>query len=198
MAIEMVRCRAEVTFGGISVATPFVLSFNVNQSRSQFSSFSASLKISHDEIGGGFIGSVVSIYAGVYGNLNKIFTGYLKKSTISPCYDDPKYVILNISGADSLSLLQGKSYTRRSRATKGVWVTIDSVVTPGLKSGKFKYVSEPTLTTSTDEPKDPTYIGTSDITLIGERVPTNSPDQQTVQVNVTKVVWDSQSQVEVV
>lgn len=187
MAIEMVKCRAEVSLGGITVRTPYVLSFNVNKSRSNFSTFNASLKVSHDEIGGGFVGSMVTINAGVAGNLNTIFTGYIKKSTISPCYDDPKYVLLNVNGEDALSLLQGKSYTRRSRATKGTWVTIDSVVTPGLKSGKFKYVTEPTIIVSPDEPSKVNYVSTSDITKIGEMPPNTALEKQEVAIIAKKV-----------
>ncbi len=165
MAIEMVKCRAEIEFGGIVVRTPYVQNFNVTKSRSQFSTFSASLKVSHDDVRGGFTGSLIKIRAGVDNRLNKIFTGYIKNSTISPCYDDPKYVVLNLNGADVMSMLQGKSYTRRSRATKGTWVTIDSLVTPGLKSGKFTYTNEPTLETSTDKPSSTSSIGVSDLTL---------------------------------
>ena len=186
MTIEMVRCRAEIEFGGIVVRTPYVLSFSVNKSRSQFSTFNASLKVSHEDVGGGFMGAVVTIRAGVYGNLNTIFTGYVKKSTISPCYDDPKYVLLNISGADALSVLQGKSYTRRSRATQGVWVTIDSVVTPGLKSGKFKYVSEPTLEVSPDVPTFTGHISATDITTLGEEAPTKGDNIKAV-INIDSV-----------
>ncbi len=146
MAIEMVKIRAKVSIGRLSVETPYVQSFNVRKQRGQVSSFDASLKVSHDEISGSMTGGNVVISAGENSASETIFTGICKVAKISPCYDDPKYVILSISGVDQLSLLQGKRYTRRCRSTTSTWVAITGVVREGFKSGKFTYKNEPMIT----------------------------------------------------
>jgi len=145
MPIDRVKVRATITIGSLSVSTPFVQSFNVTKTRGQPSSFSASMKVGHDQVSGTITGDNVSIRAGGDGALKQIFTGIVKQAKISPCWDDPYYVILSISGADALSLLQGKKFTRRCRATRSTWVNIQSVVRPGLKSGRFAYVNAPTI-----------------------------------------------------
>jgi len=193
MPIKMVKCRASIKLGGITVKTPFVQSFTVNKSRSQFSTFSASLKVAHDDTGGPLTGSEITIHAGEGNGLNPIFAGYVQSAKISPCYEDPAYVILSVSGYDVLNLLQGKSYTRRSRATKSTWVTIDSLVTPGLKSGKFKYVTEPTIETSFDEPpKKPMPIITPDLNSLGETAATDANYDRFVLIHIDKITLATQ------
>lgn len=142
MAIERVKVRANITIGRLSVSTPYIQSFNVKKQRGQVSTFDASLKVSHDEISGTITGGNVVIKAGSESSMETIFTGMCRTAKISPCYDDPKYVILSISGADASILLQGKRYTRRCRATTSTWVSITGVNREGLKSGKFSYDSE--------------------------------------------------------
>jgi len=150
MAIHMVKIRATVDFvGGLSVSTPYILSFNVNKVRGQISTFSASLKIKHENVSGRIVGESVRIRAGSDGANYSVFSGVIRSANITPCRDDPLFVILNISGVDVLSRLEGKKYTRRCRSTKGVWVSIESVTRPGLKSGKLAYVpAKDNLTTS--------------------------------------------------
>ncbi len=145
MSIQMVKCRARVDIGGISVVTPYVQSFNVRKQRGQISTFDASLKVNGDSMGNGLAGGEVKIYAGSNSPSTLIFTGICRQAKISPCYDDPAYVILSISGADALSLLHGKKYTRRCRSSRAAWVAITGVVREGLRSGRFAYVHEPTL-----------------------------------------------------
>lgn len=157
MAIEMVKIRAKVSVGaGLIVETPFIRSFSVSKSRGQISSFNAVLKVPHDSMGGNLSGDNIAIEAGIEGNLIKIFTGMIKQAKISPSWDDPYYVDLSISGVDVLYYLQGKKFTRRCRSSKSSWVSINGVSRPGLKSGKFKYVEDPFLETSVD---DPTHAG---------------------------------------
>lgn len=145
MAIDRVKVRGRVEVGGISVSTPFIQSFNVTKQRGQPGTFDAVLKVLGGSIGGSSVGGGVRIYAGEGTASNLIFTGICRAAKISPCYDDPKYVILSISGTDVLSLLSGKRYTRRCRSTKSTWVTITGVNRKGLKSGKFAYQHESTL-----------------------------------------------------
>jgi hypothetical protein len=142
MTIERVKCRARIELGTLTVVTPYVQSFNVRKQRGQVSTFDASLKVSHDEISGTLTGNNVQIYAGEGSASELIFTGIVRNAKISPCYDDPKYVLLSVSGADPLSLLAGKKYTRRCRSTLSSWTAITGVVRSGLKSGKFTYQNE--------------------------------------------------------
>lgn len=153
MAIQMVKVRAIINIGtgNLVAGTPplghanHILSFNVDKARGQISSFSASLKVRRDEVTGGLLDDAsVAIYAGTVSTYssNKIFTGAIKTATVTPNRDDPEFVILNISGNDVLSKLNGKKYTRRCRSSKGVWVSIDNVSRQGLRDGKLTY--EPT------------------------------------------------------
>lgn len=144
MAITMVKCRALVKVAGVSVETPWVQSFNVRKQRGQVSTFDASLKVRVSSVND-LISGDVEIYAGENSASNLIFTGICRSAKISPCHDDPYYVILSISGADALSLLQGKKFTRRCRGTQTSWCSITGVVRKGLKSGKFAYNTEPII-----------------------------------------------------
>lgn len=151
-SITMVRIRAKISIGGLSAETPFIRSFNVSKSRGQVSTFNAVLKVPHDSITDNIVGDSVVIEAGEGSPNIKVFTGMVRQAKISPCWDDPYYVDLALSGSDRLSYLQGKKFTRRCRSTRASWVSIDSVVRRGLKSGKFKYIERPVLETSKDEP----------------------------------------------
>jgi len=141
MSITMVKVRAEINVGTtFTCATPYIQTFNVTKSRGQASTFSATLKVANKDILGNISGDSIVIKAGVAGTgLPTIFTGFIKRVTVNPCYNDPSYVILNISGVDPMGYLEGKKYTRRCRATRGTYVTIDGVQRKGLKSGKFGY-----------------------------------------------------------
>jgi hypothetical protein len=141
MGITTIPVRATVSVGGMSVSTPFVLSFTVRRARGQISTFDTSLKIGHDNASGLTTGGEISIKAGSKGSQRLIFTGIVRNAKMTPCWDDPNYVILTLSGNDVLSLLQGKKYTRRCRASQGQFCVITSA-RQGLKSGKFTYDSE--------------------------------------------------------
>jgi hypothetical protein len=138
MSITRIKVRAEVAVGGISVVTPYVQSFNVRKQRGQISTFDATLKIPYGT-STTLAGGDVVISAGTDNQMTTIFTGMCRFAKISPCYDDPAYVILSISGSDKLALLQGKKFTRRCRATNATWCSITGVTRHGLKSGKFAY-----------------------------------------------------------
>lgn len=144
MSINQIQCRAEVSVGGISVETPFVQSFNVRKQRGQPGTFDASLKVLGSSVGGAAAGGDVKIY----GQGKLIFTGICRQAKISPCFDDPAYVILSISGADALSLLYGKKYTRRCRSVQSTWAGITGVVREGLRSGKFMFNGQTIFTTT--------------------------------------------------
>lgn len=153
MAINMIKIRARITIGGLEAVTPplnptgnHIQSFNVDKVRGQNASFSASLKVKHLEVSGDIIGSSIKIQAGKDNPSNTIFSGIVKSVTISPCREDPAYVLMNINGTDIMSRLDGKKYTRRCRSTRGLWVGIEGVARQGLRSGKLVYVpEEPTI-----------------------------------------------------
>ena len=157
MTIEIVKVRAEIMVGGLRFTTPndesdgIINSFSVNKSRTQISSFSATIKAKYASMVDRLTNGIVVISAGVEGNINKIFTGIIKKASITPCWDDPAFVSLNLSGTDSMSLLEGKKYTRRCRATKSTWISITGVVRKGLRSGKFKARVKPVVLLTGDE-----------------------------------------------
>lgn len=142
----MVKVDAEINFGGIVAGTPrgerdnHILSFNVDRARGKPGTFSASIKVKADSINNAIVASNIIIEAGTVGSLKRIFTGMIKSANISPCREDPQFVILNISGEDYMSRLANKRFTRRCRSSKGTWVSIESVVRQGLRSGKFEYV----------------------------------------------------------
>ena len=160
MAIQKVKIRARIEVGNFRVETPYILSFSVNRTRNQPSTFDARIKISTDDVAD-MTGGAIKIYAGEISATDRIFTGIVRKATMTPCFDDPYFVIVNLSGADSLSLLQGKKYSRRCIATETAWTTIDGVTRKGLKSGKFKYKKEPILLITDSELKDTPQLVTA-------------------------------------
>jgi hypothetical protein len=141
MAIEIVKVRAKVKIGNLTVGPnpPYVQSFSVTRNRNSPATCSASVKVrTSDGSGSSLTGGNLEIYAGGGGSASdKIFTGLVQTARISPCFDDPSYVILSVTGSDALSLLEGKKYTRRCRGSLSSWVSIEGVSRSGLKSGKF-------------------------------------------------------------
>lgn len=174
----MVKCRASVSVGGLTVETPYVQSFNVRKQRGQVSTFDATLKVHGDAISSGVTGGSVKISAGRGSASGTIFTGICRQARVSPCFDDPSYVILNISGADVLSLLHGKKYTRRCRSTLAAWVGITGVVRDGLKSGKFAYNNEGTITTNSGKQENQDHL-------------TGHPGTDTTPVSTARITTDT-------
>jgi len=143
-SLTMVPIYCTVNVGGISAHTPrssgnHVLSFNVDKVRGQVGTCSISLRVYKGQAN--FTsGGTISISAGANSALNPVFYGYIKSITISPCRENPSFVLMNITGVDALSKLDGKKYTRRCRASKGVWVGIEGVTREGLRSSKLTYI----------------------------------------------------------
>ena len=158
----MVKIRAKIEIGNMTAGTPplgyanHILSFNVERARNRPSTFSASLKVKHADVSGTMQGDNIKIYAGANtSGPPLIYTGIVKSANIGPCREDPGFVILNIAGEDILGTLQGKKFTRRCRSSKGVWVSIEGIVRPGLRSGGFNYVpGEPMITTIGGSPSE--------------------------------------------
>lgn len=144
MALTRVPVRAVIRGAGLDAETPFVLSFNVNKTRGQSSTFQCSIKMKASDIGnvstGLNTGEQVSIWAGSPTANKLIFTGVLWQATASPCFDDPTYVIVNASGFDILKMLEGKKFTRRQVKTAAAWCEITGVARRGLRGQGLKYV----------------------------------------------------------
>ena len=152
MGLEVIHIRASIKFieSGLSVDTPYIKSFNVTRNRGAMSTFTASLKVDTEVIGQ--IRGQVTIYSGPEGSLNKIFTGYVKTAAPSPCWDDPNYFIVNVSGVDALYKLNNRRFTRRQVYSDTMWALLTQVNSRGKRTGRLKYTNkEPqVITTSID------------------------------------------------
>jgi len=137
-SLTRVKVRASITGGGISAQTPFVKSFNVRKTRGQAGSFSCSVKVPAGSVGN--VRGQIQIRAGSPSATNLIFTGIITKATISPAFDDPSYVIVNITGTDVLKTLEHKKYTRRQTSSLASWCEITGVTRKKAKSDKFQYM----------------------------------------------------------
>jgi len=108
------KIRAEISFGGITVSTPDVMSFNVRRARGQMcATFSASVKVSSSFESTNLDTSEIVIKAGMSGNLKTIFTGQIFKCTATPIKTDASKIMLNLSGKDFLCRLEGQKINRR-------------------------------------------------------------------------------------
>lgn len=109
--------RAEISIGDLgTIKTPDVLSFSVRRARSQMcATFQASIKVDADELKSSIdvLDSGVVIKAGLKGNLKTIFTGKIYSCIINPVKTDASKVMLNLSGKDVLSRLEGQKINRR-------------------------------------------------------------------------------------
>ena len=118
--LEKQPIRAEISIGDkYTIRTPNVMSFNVTRSRGQASAqFSASVKVDYDDISSSssLINGDVVIKAGEstsFGSLPTVFTGIIYKCVINPIRTDASKVMLNITGQDVLSILNGQKINRR-------------------------------------------------------------------------------------
>jgi hypothetical protein len=184
MSIKTVPIRAKVYFGDLLIRTPYVLSFSVSRNRNSISTFQVSLKIHADEIDG-INDNKIIIYAGEKDEEKKIFTGYVKSANPSPCWDDPKYLIFNLSGEDILGRLRDERYTRRQIARNNKWAVITGVQRKAYKAGKFKLIHSDVILInedsgpSTDKPQTtdpnsypPASIGVPDNVALNFKVTT--------------------------
>ena len=140
MAIDSVKIRATITGAGFNVATPYILSFYVRKSRNELSTFNFSAKVNGSSFNSS-TGGQISI--SVNGEL--IYTGIIVAINARPCFDDPMYVIVDVSGTDIRKNLEYKQFTRRSTDSTASWALITGVVRHGLKSQKLQYTTRSSL-----------------------------------------------------
>lgn len=130
--LETVCINCTVSVGGTSVSTPYIKSFSVNRSRGQQGTASASLKVK------GSIGAAGGGSFSISCNTNGVvFTGTVVKASVSPCFDDPSYVIVNVEAEDAWRELTGKKFTRRCRTRLSRWAAIEGT-RAGLRSTGFQ------------------------------------------------------------
>ena len=143
VGFNQVKIRATISVGGVIISTPDILSFSVTRTRGQMcATFQASVKVPGDA--GFSAGGKIVISA----NAGTIFTGYVKKMSISPSKTDSSHVIVNISGRDALSVLEGGVFSRRVSATKMARFGVISSVTQRNESYKERF---PAKVWSSDE-----------------------------------------------
>ena len=161
MGIETIPIRATITFGAYSVSTPYILSFNVNKTRTAVSTFSASVKVKYSSLPS--IKGTVVIKAGVKGGMRTIFTGYVKTVQPSPCWDDPSYVTVSVSGVDELHKLENRRFTRRQIKTEQLYAVITGISQEGPTPSKLKYTGQaPLMTTSIKDRLSTDFGGTQE------------------------------------
>ena len=181
MSIESVPIRATIKFGGITVKTPYILSFSVLKTRNTKTTFNARLKILSHNLSN-ISRNEITISAGKLNNERLIFTGYILTAKPSPCFDDPNYTILMLSGADILYRLDGEKYTRRQIDHKSRWAIIEGVQRKSPKSSRFQLVNKPIDVTSDDAKNDNEKDSTTDYTSM------NKISRSTTNVSVNPVV----------
>lgn len=114
--IENKAIRATISFSGLIVHTPNVISFNVRRARGQMcATFSASIKVDSNYLSGtrDVINASIVIQAGFKGAQKTIFTGKIFKATINPIRTDASKIMLTLSGKDVLHLMEGQKINRR-------------------------------------------------------------------------------------
>lgn len=134
VTFDQVRIRATIEVGGTTISTPNILSFSVTRARGQMcATFQASVKI-QGGVGFGTGGKII-----ISANAGKIFTGYVKKMSITPSKTDSSYVIVNMSGRDVLSVFEGGTFSRRVDATKMARFGVISSVVQRNESYKERF-----------------------------------------------------------
>lgn len=126
VGIRTEKIRARVVLSNVSISTPYVKAFNVEESRNTLAkTFSCTLEVS---VSSSFIpGTDLEIYASVDGEERQLFTGIIKSIQAQPSFDRAGYYILSISGTDKLGDLEGKTFSRRLRSDGfSLFVSIDS------------------------------------------------------------------------
>lgn len=133
--IKEVPIRACISISDTAIYTPYILSFTVHKKRGESTTFDASVKIDRELAGRGAVKSKIIISAGS-SELKVIFTGYIKSAKLAPCWDDPGYSVLSISGADKLSTISKatSSQVSRVRDPEFVYCEITGVICRGEKS----------------------------------------------------------------
>jgi len=109
--------RAEISIGSLgTIKTPDVVSFSVRRARNQMcATFQASIKVDSDELSSTkeILSTEIVIKAGLRDHLKTIFTGKIYNCVINPVRTDASKIMLNLTGKDVLSRLEGQKINRR-------------------------------------------------------------------------------------
>lgn len=165
------KVRAKIEIGNadnsdspiMEIFTPDVVSFNVSRKRGQKSAtFSASVKVPYNTflIGSPVSANTIRIYAGVKSanydqedpsyaewNLKRIFTGYIYQMVVNPIRTDASKIMLNLSGSDTFSIMDGQNITRRIAAKKmsGRFGVVTGIISSN-SSKPMRFLNKPTDT----------------------------------------------------
>ena len=126
LGITKEKIRARIKLSGLDIRTPYVKAWSTEQTRGKLSTtFSATVEVL---AGSSFIaGSDIEIYASVNGVEKQKFSGVIKTIQVQPSFDKAGYYILSLSGANKMSDLEGKTFSRRLRSDGfSLFVSIDS------------------------------------------------------------------------
>ena len=134
VTFDRVKIRATIDVGGTTISTPDILSFSVTRARGQMcATFQASVKV-RGEANFSSGGEIV-----ISANGGKIFTGYVRRMSITPSRTDSSYMIVNMSGRDVLSVFEGATFSRRVDATKMARFGVISSVVQRNESYKERF-----------------------------------------------------------
>lgn len=132
--ITLEKIRAEISMGSLTFETPDIKSFNVTRSRSQLAAtFSASIQVPVTTVFP--IDQQIVIRAGTEGNEQTIFTGNVLSITVNPAFERADSYVVNLSGADRLQELEGKTVSRRQRTRAAQTFAAITSVTPRPQKG---------------------------------------------------------------
>jgi len=132
--ITLEKIRAEISIGSLTFETPDIKSFSVNRSRSQLAStFSASIEVPVTTVFP--INQQVVIRAGTLGNERTIFTGNVLSITVNTSFEKATVYVVNLSGADRLQELEGKTISRRQRSRAAQTFAGITSVSPRAQKG---------------------------------------------------------------
>jgi len=167
--IERQKVRARIELGSIIVETPNVVSFSVTRARNQMTAnFSASIRIDYNEIDSAteLVAESIVIKAGLQYSLKTVFTGKVEKCVVNPIRTDASKVMLNLSGRDVLSILEGQNINRRLKTYRDGgspperWGVVTGVIkhnTPTIQKFKEKVYNEKPKVTNR-KPEFPLYV----------------------------------------
>ena len=158
-SFDVVPVRASIVGAGISASTPNIVSFYVRVTRGELSTFSFSVKQKSMGSGSGMVSFML--------NGSKIYTGIITSIKVRPCFEDPSYVIIDGNGTDVRMMLQGKTFTRRSKQNTSSWGLITGVVRKGLKNSKLAYTPRSLLGSFIQSPDSLENGGVSNQTQSG-------------------------------
>lgn len=122
------KIRAELWMGDslLLAKTPFISDFSVTKSRGQLTD---TCSITFEMLAGTqfAIGEMITVKAGIRGNLKTIYTGSIVSTKVSPAFGKPSYFVFNLGSEGILAELENKNFSRRLKSDgQGMYCLINS------------------------------------------------------------------------